>query len=129
MPPEFYQRLFRNLVMRRNGHLRMSCRPWSRKVNMGFRKSGKQPRILLKRVFPWMIERGFKSLQGDYMTPYGQDARLNQRKATPKKGAYLGPGMPSKRTNPVYGHVGTAVFKNRKGPRSEERIRIKTTGR
>jgi hypothetical protein len=49
--------------------------------------------------------------------------------ATPKKGAYRGPVMPSKRTNPVYGYVGTAVFKDGKGPRSEERIRIKTTGR
>jgi hypothetical protein len=129
MPPKFYQRLFRNLVMRRNGHIRMSCRPWNRNVNMGLRKSGKQPRILLRRTFPWMIERGFKSLQGDYMTPYGYDRRFNAQSVKPKKGVYRGTGLPSKRTNTIYGYVGTAVFKDRKGPRSEERIRIKTRGR
>lgn len=127
MQLEFYKRLFRNLVLRRNGHIRMSCRPWTPKVNMGFRKSGTQPRILLKRVFPWMVERGFKSLQGEYMTPYGVD-KLKPRANKPKKGVYRGPGFPSARINPAYGYVGTAVFKDRRGPRNAERIRLKTTG-
>lgn len=128
MPREFYQRLFKNLVMRRNGHLRMSCRPWTRDVNMGFRKTGKQPKILLKRTFPWMIDRGFKSMQGTFATPYGTD-KPRPRVTKPKKGPYRGPGLPSKRTNPVYGYAGTGVFKDRKGPMKADRIRLKTTGR
>ena len=62
---------------------------------MGLRRSGKQPRILMKRTFPWMIERGFKSLQGVYMTPYGHDTRLKPRNVKPKKGAFRGPGRHS----------------------------------
>ncbi len=115
--------------MRRNGHIRMSCRPWTREHGMGLRRTGKKPRILLKRTFPWMIQQGFKSMQWAYMTPYGQDSRLRPRHAKPKKGAYRGPGLPTKRTNPIYGFVGTAIFKDRKGPRDAERVRIKITGR
>lgn len=128
MPPEFYQRLFHNLVMRRNGHIRMACRPWTRKVGLGLRKSGKQPRILLRRTFPWMIGLGFKSMQGEYMTPYGSE-KPGQAGQKPRKGPYRGPGLPSKRTNPVYGYAGTGIFKDRKGSIRADRIRIKTIGR
>lgn len=126
MPPKFYMRLFRNLVLRRNGHIRMSCRPWSRAQGMGLRRSGKAPRVLLKRTFPWMIDLGFKSMQGTYMTPYGFDKPI--KPSSLKKGTYRGPGLPSKRTNRLYGYVGTAVFKDKKGRRKAERTRQKITG-
>lgn len=92
---------------------------------MGFRKSGKQPRIILARKFPWMIDQHFKTMQGGYMTPYGATKPLP---AKPVKGTFKGLGHPSQRMDTMFGYVGTAPFKDRKGPRSARQLRLKTTG-